>query len=48
MHIKKIRGFHVRAKTVGGMFEDDGEYGRIHPAPSKLDSTMLCTLFVWR
>ncbi|GBN31917.1 Transposon Ty3-G Gag-Pol polyprotein [Araneus ventricosus] len=35
IHANKIRQFHTRAQTVGVIFEDDVEFGEIHPTPIK-------------
>ncbi|GBN03452.1 hypothetical protein AVEN_122590-1 [Araneus ventricosus] len=35
IHANKIRQFHARAQTVGVIFEDDVEFGEIHPTPIK-------------
>ncbi|GBM81535.1 hypothetical protein AVEN_174214-1 [Araneus ventricosus] len=35
IHANKIRQFQARAQTVGVIFEDDVEFGEIHPTPIK-------------
>ncbi|GBM10122.1 Retrovirus-related Pol polyprotein from transposon opus [Araneus ventricosus] len=35
IHANKIRQFRTRAQTVGVIFEDDVEFGEIHPTPVK-------------
>ncbi|GFQ67299.1 retrovirus-related Pol polyprotein from transposon 17.6 [Trichonephila clavata] len=37
--LKKIRKYHPRALAVGVIFEDDHEFGEIHPTPNLLRST---------
>ncbi|GFR23547.1 transposon Ty3-G Gag-Pol polyprotein, partial [Trichonephila clavata] len=39
VHVNKIRKYHPRALTVGVIFEDDHEFGEIHPTPNLLRST---------
>ncbi|GFQ88592.1 retrovirus-related Pol polyprotein from transposon 17.6 [Trichonephila clavata] len=39
VHVNKIRKYHPRALAVGVIFEDDHEFGEIHPTPNLLRST---------
>ena len=36
VHANKIRKFHARVHTVGVIFEDDVEFGEIHPTPVEM------------
>lgn len=38
VHVNKIRKFYIRTKTVGVIFENDVEFGEIHPIPVKAHS----------
>jgi hypothetical protein len=38
VHVNKIRRFQARVQTVGVIFEDDSEFGEIHPTPNKIGS----------
>ncbi|GFV49617.1 hypothetical protein TNCV_1484731 [Trichonephila clavipes] len=39
VHVNKIRKYHPRALAVGVIFEDDHEFGEIHPTPNLSRST---------
>ncbi|GFQ82696.1 retrovirus-related Pol polyprotein from transposon 17.6 [Trichonephila clavata] len=39
VHVNKIRKYHPRALAVGIIFEDDHEFGEIHPTPNLLRYT---------
>ncbi|GFR10712.1 transposon Ty3-I Gag-Pol polyprotein [Trichonephila clavata] len=39
VHVNKIRKYHPRALAVGVIFEDDHEFGEIHPTPNFSRST---------
>ncbi|GFX21296.1 transposon Ty3-G Gag-Pol polyprotein [Trichonephila clavipes] len=39
VHVNKIRKYHPRALVVGVIFEDDHEFGEIHPTPNLSRST---------
>ncbi|GFT24527.1 retrovirus-related Pol polyprotein from transposon 17.6 [Trichonephila clavipes] len=39
VHVNKIRKYHPRALAVGVIFEDDHEFGEIHPTPNLSKST---------
>ncbi|GFQ74993.1 retrovirus-related Pol polyprotein from transposon 17.6 [Trichonephila clavata] len=39
VHVNKIRKYHPRALAVGVIFEDDHEFGDIHPTPNLSRST---------
>ncbi|GFR32972.1 retrovirus-related Pol polyprotein from transposon 17.6 [Trichonephila clavata] len=39
VHVNKIRKYHPRALAVGVIFEDDREFGEIHPTPNLSRST---------
>ncbi|GFV60819.1 retrovirus-related Pol polyprotein from transposon opus [Trichonephila clavipes] len=39
VHVSKIRKYHPRALAVGVIFEDDHEFGEIHPTPNLSRST---------
>ncbi|GFX83250.1 hypothetical protein TNCV_4988441 [Trichonephila clavipes] len=39
VHVNKLRNYHPRALAVGVIFEDDHEFGEIHPTPNLSRST---------